>query len=395
MTHRILFILPLSTLLASACTPTTSQWPTEIVSVDQAVQTQLADKATPPSIAVPASPTTESQPELQATVTINQTSLPARTLAGLIFSGGDLRQVQADGSVSLLYGKPVDVLSPDRQYTLVISNADLWLTTLSSGNIARLTLTETNTECCATWWTGHADKLLFLSNGLGKNNGTGTQGYLTMVKQDGTGYRVLDPDHPSAGTPAVSPDGTWIAYGYGESGWLFGGELGPQQVNPSDYGLVSIKGQTISYPSWSPDGRYLAWAWQSDLNSGSKLGVLVVDMEQKTYRLGSLFTTTSAVNDLQFRWSPDGKWLAYQKEISEPEKSGTYLIRMDSPDLAEIQVPGASLVPQVWDSDSRQLILLGSKTPDLGVIYLLDASTWQLTRMGFEQYLPTRVFAWN
>lgn len=394
--RRTVLPIIILTLALSGCNPQTPEWPTPELSVDQAVQTQISNLPAATATLEPTQTSPAAQPENTLTITTNPDPLPPGTLAGLLFGGPDLRQVQPDGSELVIYDKPVEVVSPDNQYTLVNSNGDFWLTTLATKQLARLNMTETRVECCAAWWVNHPDKILFLSNGLGGNNGIATNGYVTMVKQDGTGYRVLDSEHPTSGPPSVSPDGTWIAYGNGEVGWLFGGELGPQQVNPVDYGLVSIKGQTIAYPSWSPDGKYTVWAWQSHLNSGNKIGVLVLDMEQKTYRLGKLFSSSSqsTFNPI-FRWSPDGNWLAYYVETSDPEESGTHLIQMDKTDLLDVLAAPKSILPGAWNKNSHQLALISTEAPNSGVLWLLDTEQWVLNRMGFEQAMASKIFAWQ
>jgi Tol biopolymer transport system component len=388
----------LSLLLAAGligCSPTMPAWPTaDSSAVDQAVQTQMADqKPAPTNTAIPeqaTAPIPSSSPQ----VPVNLTPSAGIGLAGLVFGGGDLRQIQTDGTEKLLYERPVDVVSPDLQIALTNSNADYWMYTLATRNLQRLTMTETRTECCAVWWTNHPNKILFLSNILGGNSGLSTQGYLTMVKQDGTGYLVLDSDHPSTGEPAPSPDGTWIAYGFGDTGWLFGGEQDPQKIDPVDYGLASLKGQTISNPAWSPDGKKLAWAWQSNLNSGSKAGILILDMEKKSYQLGKLFLIDGLVFYPQIRWSPDGAWLAYYIEPKDANVSGTYVMRTDGSMDSDIRISGKSVAPGAWSPDGKWLALIGDvEAPSVG-IYLAHTGDWQLTYMGFGQSMPHKIFGW-
>ena len=314
---------------------------------------------------------------------------------GIIFNGSELYQIQKDGSVLSLQSLPVSALSPDRQYSLTNTNGDFWLTNRATSNLVRLTMTENRVECCATWWTNHPDKILFLSNALGGNPGIATNGYLTVIKQDGTGYLVLDPDHPSSGIPAVSPDGVWIAYGQGEVGWLFGGELGPQKVDPVDYGLVSLKGQSISYPAWSADGRFTAWKWQSDLNSGSKVGVLVLDMVNKTYQLAPLFSPDNVNLPLNIKWSPDGKYLAYSKSTTDKSTSGTYLISYDDKNLSEVQISNSKLVPAMWSKDSQKIALLGIQPPEDASFWLYQPTSKVLSRVGLDQYSALEIIAWD
>ncbi len=389
-------LLTLMVFTICGCTPSAPQWPTLQVAVDEAVQTQMADIPAPTRPQPTIAPSSTPYPIQTLPISTLQKPISPGLLSGLVFRNGYLMQVQPDGTAVMLTDKLAEVLSPDQKYALANSNGDFWLINLLDSKLTRLTMTENRVECCAVWWTGHTDKILFLSNGLGGNNGVATNGYLSVIKQDGTGYRVLDPDHPSSGVPAVSPDGTWIAYGHGDSAWLFGGELGPQKIDPAEYGLDNLKGQTISYPAWSPDGRYLAWSWHSELNSGRKAAVLILDMQQKTHRMGSPFTSSGVDPDLAFKWSPDGSWLAYMKDSTNPGESGAYLIRMDSPLLQEIQISSiAGLIPGAWHPDSKQLVLLGTQPPATFEFWLLDVSDGSLSRVGLEQYQAALILSWN
>ncbi len=386
--RRILFLLITGSLVIAACSPLADNLPIELPSVDQAVQTQLAKIPSATSLPLPtAQIPTFSNP--------TPSSGSAELLDGLIFAGGELQQVQPDGSVNTLYSGQIEAISPDKNLGLINSNGDLWLAQFNPQSISRLTMTEQRVECCATWWNNHPQKILFLSNNLGGNTGVATSGYLTVIKQDGTGYQVLDPDHPSSGVPAVSPDGVWIAYGYGPTAWLFGGELGPQKIDPAEYGLVSLKGQSISMPAWSPDGRHLAWRWQSDLNSGSKVGVLILDLLGLTYQLGALFPSTEDFSDLSFSWSPDGRWLAYRKSSSQSEENGTYLIDTTTSNLTESRISGPGVHPEIWSPDGQRLVLLGDQTPLMSIFYLYEVSSQSLKQIGLERYQAGTTLAWS
>jgi hypothetical protein len=387
------FALVLLCILLSACSPNPAKAAGDSSAVDQAVKTQLAGQINPTQIQPETLSTQTLQPNLNITNNPISTG-SASDLAGLIFSGGELQHIQLDGSIKTLYPKQIEALSPDSKLGLTNSNGDFWLAHLDTQSITRLTMTENRVECCATWWNNHPEKILFLSNTLRGNTGVATSGYITVIKQDGSGYLVLDPDHPSTGVPAVSPDGVWIAYGYGETAWLFGGELGPQKIDPVEYGLVSLKGQSISMPAWSPDGRYLAWRWQSDLNSGSKVGVLILDLVEKSYRLGTLFSVDAGIPELSLTWSPDGKWLAYTKTSSNPDESGTYLIQADTANLDEIKITYSGILPQLWSPDGAELVLLANQAPELGTFYLFDLANRQVRRIGLEQYLAGSTLAW-
>ena len=96
-----------------------------------------------------------------------------------------------------------------------------------------LTHTPERQECCFQWWPGRFDIVLFQSMPVEAEETPGTGGYLTAVGIDGQGYHILDPEHPfGAGQFAPSPDGQTIAYGDGQTSWLYQ-QGGSQVFNPA------------------------------------------------------------------------------------------------------------------------------------------------------------------
>ena len=109
--------------------------------------------------------------------------------------------------------------------------------------------------------------------------------------------------------PAVSPDGKWVAYGISTP---------DMEANRgvSNIWLVSTSGGDAiqltqsgkdSAPSWSPDGKTLAFLSGRDGTSQ----VYVISMEGGEAKK---LTTLSTGADL-FKWSPDGKSIAFTSEV--------------------------------------------------------------------------------
>jgi len=389
--------------LIISCQPAAPSWPTPDADVEQAVLTQMASMPRPtlyPAMdftGTPISTDPLSSPEILTIPAPIQTPSPASRLAGLVFDAGTLVQVAQDGSLIQLYDRTVDILSADGTFALTSGNGDYWMYDLTRKSLVKLTDTSTRNECCAVWWTGHPDKILMLSSSVNAPSGVASRGYLTVIRMDGTGYMVLDPEHPTTGTPAVSPDGIWIAYGIGETGWLFGGEQDPIPFDPRDFGLESLKGQRISHPSWSPDGMKIAWYWQSVLNVGPRMGVAVFDLVNKTYQLGSLVEPSTDEPPIYGpKWSPDGNWLTYLVNAKLPEESGARVMRVDGQANQVLHLDGAGLIPGAWSPDGKYLALssmIGST--DQPGIWLADSDTWELSRVDLPGTLPGRIYLWK
>ena len=113
-----------------------------------------------------------------------------------------------------------------------------------------------------------------------------------------------------AGGPAVSPDGSKIAFVVGRVDmvknknfsqvWLAAadGSSAPRAVTGGDHD---------SSPAWSPDGRSLAFASKRSEKKGeSTLHVLPVDAPGETRTIATMKDGVGEVC-----WSPDGHWIAY------------------------------------------------------------------------------------
>jgi len=172
---------------------------------------------------------------------------------------------------------------------------------------------------------------------------------LVIMDADGKGRRVLSfPMEefyyiPRFLSNLVSPDGKWLAYYSGSAGEPFGhigtdtsdlslnlmslanGEtkiitrllskdypsnfdaaakiLNKPDINSEELQLSFLNGITQAI-SWSPDGRYLAFAGQMN---GLSSDLYVYDT-----RTGTLKQLSSGPQEMQWiGWSPDGKWIIY------------------------------------------------------------------------------------
>lgn len=382
------WIIPFLLLSGCSASATPSVWPSSDSTVAQTVALPMVPRQT--EATQPPSPTLAILPTLS--VQENLTPPPSSLLAGLVYSGEQLSLIQSDGSVQVLYPGPADAVSPDLEWAVVENNGDLWLEHLTDRDLKRLTLTETRLECCASWWINHPDHILLLSRELYSTPGTTDKGLLSMVKVNGSGYRTLDPEHPSDSKPAVSPEGTWIAYGSGTSGWLFGGEAGPQEIRPADFGIADSNG-TLSYPAWSPDGKRLVWLWK---DPAGQIAPLILNLEEKTGELGKLTSSREGSFDPHFTWSPDGRWLAYTLDSTDPALSGLWML-----DTA-VRFPSAAtrihpdLIPFAWSPDGHYLALSTGYSILPSVIWLLDSHTWNLTPTNIQQQTSfLTILAWR
>ncbi len=139
----------------------------------------------------------------------------------------------------------------------------------------------------------------------------------------------------------------------------------------------------ILNPTWSPDGRKIAFS----ALTGGYSDLFVYDLETQTLQN----MTSDPYGDLQPAWSPDGKWIAFITErfasdLSLVGSGGFHLALLD-PETGEIrELPafqaGKHISPQ-WSADGRQLYFISDRD-GVSNLYRLDRNTgrfYQITNL--------------
>jgi dipeptidyl aminopeptidase/acylaminoacyl peptidase len=123
-----------------------------------------------------------------------------------------------------------------------------------------------------------------------------------------------------ASSPAVSPDGRWVAFVVGHVDMEKNTYLSQVWLAASDAGTSPrplTGGEHDSSPAWSPDGRSLAFTSRRSPKKGeTTLHVMPVDAPGETRTLA---TMKDGVGDVTF--SPDGKWVAFTSRTRDERYS--------------------------------------------------------------------------
>lgn len=168
-------------------------------------------------------------------------------------------------------------------------------------------------------------------------------------------------DEPLAGGgrthPALSPDGTRLAC-LDMAGALVVRDLaaGTEKVLAAALGGGGLPGP----PSWSPDGRYVAYCDRNRLNLRYREGYNLIRVVDTTTGTGALhaFSPFGSLSDRYASgpvWSPDGKWLACVSESA----LWVLPVRGDGSPAGEPRlVSDAGCDHPSWAADSRTLLHL-------------------------------------
>lgn len=164
---------------------------------------------------------------------------------------------------------------------------------------------------------------------------------------DGSRKRELLRDKGNANELAISPDGSTIAY-------AFNGDRGL----PPALDLVGTNGRRqrvafqgtqhtcgVRYPSWSPDGYWIAFSLCTEKGEGGEDGIWLVRRDGKDlHRI--------AASGISPTWSPDGKWIAFSYVRQSNEMVA----------LVKVHPDGSGLVPLAPYMTGKAVTL--DETPD-------------------------------
>jgi Tol biopolymer transport system component/plastocyanin len=175
-------------------------------------------------------------------------------------------------------------------------------------------------------WRPDGSLIAFTS--LNRSGGMVVSSELGVVAPDGSGRRALlrvNSAYYSVGNPSWSPDGLQIAFTL-ESGTA-GGELYVLDVaSGTTRVLFSHPGWDDIDPAWSPDGRYVAFASGVARGSVTSTYHTIWVLDRTTGVAGAIVT----VPDWDLRgpsWSPDGREIAFSSRFQvNPSRWALYVV---------------------------------------------------------------------
>jgi len=170
-------------------------------------------------------------------------------------------------------------------------------------------------------------------------------------------------------TPVFSPDGSRIAYTAVLAG---GGRRRSLAISPAGGGAPTIIADGYA-PSWSPNGRQIAFLW---IKPDGSLPVATVSVGSD--RTPHEISLPSGVNAPE--WSPSGKWIAVSTFMG---------VTMASPDGKDMRMlPGLSMSALAWSKDSKTIYALAysSDPPSLNALDVATGAVRTLAEyhLGFQ-----------
>ncbi|HLF95359.1 MAG TPA: M28 family peptidase [Planctomycetota bacterium] len=158
-------------------------------------------------------------------------------------------------------------------------------------------------------------------------------GDLWVCRVEGGPAERLTDDPADEQKPAWSPDGTRLAYSSDAAGNrdLLVLDLATRKTHP-----LTVHSADDDSPAWSPDGRWVAFQSNRDSNLDLALNNNVWDV-WKAPAAGGTATRVTRFRGENPAWSPDGKWIAYDRYASG-YSDGEHNIFLIAPDGSGVPV---------------------------------------------------------
>jgi Tol biopolymer transport system component/DNA-binding winged helix-turn-helix (wHTH) protein len=210
--------------------------------------------------------------------------------------------------------------------------------------------------------------------------------YLTKPAQ------VAADSHPLTSVPGVfswptfSPDGNRLAYAWRASTDSFR-NIYIQSVNSDERdGLTNGGGDSFS-PAWSPRGEEIAFLHSSKDLKSLEVDVAEVQMPHIQRRLTVINDIGSAFHDLpSLAWAPDGKWLLTTEKNDTDGSSSLVLISIENGRKQVLTRPPTLTIDDngVFSPDGSFVAFLRARGPSSGEIYIIPVHGDSERRLPFH-----------
>lgn len=191
---------------------------------------------------------------------------------------------------------------------------------------------------------------------------------ICVIAPDGTGLTHLMQDDVNDEDPSWSPDGRRLAFASARESTTPTNQIFVMNSDGSGIRKLTTSTETSLEPRWSPDGNKLAFVREEHGN----LEIFIMSSDGSE----QVNLTKDPADDFDPAWSPDGTEIAFAST-----RGGAPEIYFMNPDGTNVTKFGPGLTP-AWSPDGSKIALV-----HLGGIYvvtLADGSAEQLTK-GYDQ----------
>jgi Tol biopolymer transport system component len=197
-----------------------------------------------------------------------------------------------------------------------------------------------------------------------KNLATTGTASISVMNADGSDKKVVFSDKEGAAfVPTWSPDGQWIAFG-------FGGFFGARRTKPAKLMMVRSDGSQQSkdlttglpnsgFPTWSPDGKRIVYRVWGD----GEYGLREMDLAD-----GSVKTLTTEFDNFP-AFSPGGDVITFTRRSAKTDDYDIFTMRPDGTDIKQLTTAPGNDSHSSWSPDGKYIL-------------------WSSARYGFKDEAP-------
>lgn len=164
------------------------------------------------------------------------------------------------------------------------------------------------------------------------------------MNSDGSNQTRLTSNAAADSSPVWSPNGRQIAFDTNRDG---NDEIYVMDADGKNQHRLTHNPGIDAYPNWSPDGAQIAFA--SIRNANKEKG------NPEIYVMNADGSNLKQITDLGWatrpRWSPDGKWILF-------ERGQIYAIRPDGTEMWQVSTPRekATMILGGWSPDGKRVL---------------------------------------
>ena len=183
--------------------------------------------------------------------------------------------------------------------------------------------------------------------------------------------------------PAWSPDGSWLAFTRHQGATIF---LFLRSTDDAQEKRLTTSKDPEFDAAWSPDGKRLAFCFDKTVPNQGDMDVYTIGTDGEDPK--PALTSAGKLSHEEWpSWSPDGQWLALSSTRDGNQE--IYVVRPDGKDLRRVTSDPAIDAHPAWSPDGKQIVFATSRWGDLELAVVNTDGTG-LTRLtesrGLDDY---------